>query len=349
MDKAIADQGSKSEEERFLAWMGTTHEGVRRIIEAGGLSIFQQAIDDPGFRVALVVFASNYRPEALGYDAFLKWLKKNSLEKFLSGRSLEKQIKDQEKFYQQFYGSSFKLDRKKIRVNVDRLPAIKAGLEAGCLNYALLKVVPDNSDKIEASMTEALFFYERILVPLKKDGLRIWEEIRTERWTGLTLRELLSCSNPIEPEDFNPEAMREDWANETTRVAPLKSEAPCVVPGTVELVFTSNLPNIPSDQRMVNKAGEIVEPKDRSYISVITNQVRVVSHAEGIILAAQLYWQDKTYLANDTWGWRRDVVRHSVVNPPVSIGHASSDGGGLDLGSSRADGSGGCGRWRLAL
>lgn len=347
MGKAIADQGSKSEGENFLAGMGTVHEGARRIIEAGGLSIFRQAIDDPEFRKALAAFASSYRPEALSYDAFLKWLKKNNLEKFLSGRSLEKQLRGQGEFYRQFYGPGFKLDRKKIRINVGRLPAIKAGLEAGCLNYALLKVVPDNLDKIEASMTEALYFYERILALLKKDGLRIWAEVGVDRWIELTLKKLLSCSNPIEPEEFNPEAMREDWVKEIIRVALLKGEAPRVVPGSVELVFTSDLPDIPADQKTVNKAGEIVEPKDRSYISVITNQVRVISRAEGILLAAQLYWQNKTYLARNTWEWLRDVASHPAVNPPVSIGHAHSRGDELELGSSVHWGDGR--RFRLSL
>lgn len=335
----------------LLKMMGKIQEGTRMIGEEGGLFIFQRAVDDVFFRKDLVDFAINYTPRALNYATFLKWLSDNKTERHLIGGSFEKQIKWQEVFYQKFYGKNFQIDRKKILVDARRLPAIKKALEVGCVNYAMIKVVPENISEKETQMTGAEFAFERFAKPLKKDGFRIWEETGTERWTGFTLAELLKRCNPAEPEEFDAEALKKDWIAEEIRVIDKKGPAPKVKPGEVEIIFTNNLPNIPSDQKIVNKDGEVVSPDDRSDISAIANKVRVLSHEEGIILASQLYAKDKIYLAPNTWEWRRDVIDHrdKKTMPPVSAASANSNDDELYLGSSNADNSDDYVRLRVRL
>ncbi len=345
----IANRQPTEDELELSKRITTVNEAQRRIIEGGGFSIFQMVIDNPLFRKDLIAFARNYVPSALNYDALLKWLQNNKLEKHFQGGSLEKQIKAQEKFYQQLYYKSFRINRKKIFVDARRLPAIKAGLEAGCLNYAMIKAMPKT---VNGLMTGAEFFYELIAGMLKKDGLIIWAENGTDRWTKLELRELLRRCNPTETEEFDARALKNDWAAEVTRVIKKKCQAPKVEAGMVEIIFTSNLVDIPSNQVIVNKNGEIVEPDDRSYISAVAKNIRVLSHEEGIILASQLFVENKkAYLAPSTWEWRRDVVDHrdKGTNPPVSVAGAHSGGSGFGLVSSDADDSGSDGRLRLAL
>ena len=130
-----------------------------------------------------------------------------------------------------------------------------------------------------------------------------------------------------------------------------KGPAPKVQAGTVEIIFTNNAIDIPHNQVIVNKDGEIVVPDDRSYISAITKNVRVLSQAEGIVLASQIFARDKEYLAPNTWEWKRDLVRHDDkgITPICSVASADFDSGEFDLDSFNADGSGSYGRLRLAL
>jgi len=199
-------------------------------------------------------------------------------------------------------------------------------------------------------MTGAEFFYERLAKPLKKDGFKIWAETGTDRWTKLTLVELLQRCNPTEPEEFS-ETFQEDWVTDEMRVIGEKNGLSKITAGAVEIVFTSNEADIPRDQKIVNKNGEMVELANRSYVSAITKKVRVVSHEEGIILACQLYAKDKTYLALNTWEWRRDVVDHrdKSAKPSVSVAYAGSVDSGFGLDSSGAGHSSGGSRLRLAL
>lgn len=285
--------------------------------------------------------------------SFLKlsdWLKKNNLNSKLLG-GLGSQIAEQEKFYQQFYGEDFRIDRKKIFVDVRRLPAIKAGLEAGSLNFAMIKVTPDVLTETETRMTEAEFFYYTILKGIKKDGFKIWAEKGNDRWTNLELDELLRRCNPTEPEKFDIEAFNADWLKEIIRVIESEIQVPKVTASMVEIIFTSNSVNIPSNQTIINKDGKIVILDNRSYISAIAKKVRVFSHVEGIILASQIFAKDKTYLTPNTWEWRRDLIDHRDrrTNPFASVAYAYSGGREFYLDSRFADHSHDYGRLRLAL
>lgn len=335
----------------FAKQMGTVHEAERMIIEAGGLDMFQRVITDPNFRRDLIAFHEGYVPSALNHAALLKWFQDNKLERFLSAGSLEKSIKQQELFYRKFYGEEFRIDRKKIFVDAGRLPAIKAGLEAGCLNYAMIKVTPDVLTETETRMTEAEFFYYTILKGIKRDGFKIWAETGTDRWTNLELTELLCRCNTMEPEEFDVEVFKKDWAKEIIRLIEKKGAPPRVTAGAVEIIFTSNLVDIPSNQIIVNKNGEIVTPDNRSYISAIAKNVRILSQAEGIILESQLFCKDKVYLAPNTWEWRRDLVDHrdKKTSPDASVASADSNDRGFCLSSFDADHSDDSYRLRFAL
>jgi hypothetical protein len=200
-------------------------------------------------------------------------------------------------------------------------------------------------------MTEAEFFFEMLMKPLKKEGFKIWAESGTDRWTNLTLLELLQRGIPVEPEDFDAEAFKKDWMSELGRVIAEKGPAPKVQAGVVELIFTSDMVDIPRNQKIVNKVGEIVEPDGRSYVSAVAKKVRVCSRAEEIVLACQLFARGKTYLAHNTRELRRDVVWHKDkgVNPPCSVACAYSVDRGFFLCSDFADWSSVLYRLRLAL
>ena len=286
----------------------------------------------------------------LNLKKFLLWLKHNGLDRKLAG-GLMGQIAEQEKFYQRFYGKDFRIYRKKIFIDPRRLLAIRAGLEAGCLNYALVKATPVFITNAEAQMTGAQFFYKRFIGLLKKDGFKIWAENGTGRWTNLALGELLQRCDPADPEEFDADAFWQDWVSEGIRLLTKKGAVTRVVAGVVEIIFISNLVDIHRDQAIINKSGETVELRDRSYVSVVANNVRVLSHEEGIILATQLYARDKTCLSPSTWEWRRDIIDHRDrgTNPGVSIGSAHSYVSELNLSSSVAGGSYSGYRLRLAL
>lgn len=263
--------------------------------------------------------------KVLSFEVFQTWFKENGLEKYLN---LETQIAEQEKFYGE------KIDRSKLSVTVERLPAIKAGLENGCVNQVLLN------------------FPEEIGVDsLKKAGLDIWaEKGNKDRWTKLTLDELLQRGIPVEPEEIDPEAFAKDWVAETIRVIE-KSQGAKMKSGAIELVFTSNLPDIPRNQKVVNKDGKVVTPENGSYISAITNKIQVLSQKEGMRLAILMQAKDGTKIAFNTWEWRRDLVGHrdKKTNPPVLVANAHSRSGGLDLNSSDAGNSDDNNRFRVAL
>lgn len=351
MTKNIANRRPTFEEIELDKRMGTVDEARRRIINAGGFPLFQKSIDDPLFLGDLLRFYREYVPSALKYVTFFKWLRDNKLERHLTGGSLEKQIRWQENFYRKFYGKDFQINLKKIFITAERLPVIKAGLEAGCVNYALLKAIPKMLSNAEVLMNGAEFTFERLLKPLKKDGFKIWAETETDRWTNLLLAELLKRGISVEPEEFDAEAFRKDWVAEEVRVISQKIFAPMIQHGSMEIIFTSDLVDIPADQVIINKNGEIVKPAGRSYVSAIVEKVRVISREEENVLASQMYVRNKTYLAPDTWEYRRDIINHSDkgVNPPVSVAYSHSVSDGFHLYSSTADYSHSYLRWRLAL
>ena len=94
-----------------------------------------------------------------------------------------------------------------------------------------------------------------------------------------------------------------------------------------------------------------MKPDDRSYVSAIAKKVRVTSQEEKIILASQLFFQSKTYLARQTWEWGRDLVDHSdkKTSPDVSVAIAHSYDGEFYLYSVDAGISFSHSRLRLAL
>lgn len=351
MTKNIANRRPTFEEIELDKRMGTVDEARRRIINAGGFPLFQKIIDDPLFLGDLLRFYREYVPSALMYVTFFKWLRDNKLERHLTGGSLEKQIRWQENFYRKFYGKDFQINLKKIFITAERLPVIKAGLEAGCANYALIKAMPKILSNVDTLMNGAEFMFERLVKPLKKDGFKIWEETGAGRWTTLTLRELLKRGIAVEPEEFEAEMFKKDWVAEEVRVISRKISAPLIQRGSLEMIFTSDMADIPADQVIINKDGEIVNPDDRSYVSAIAKKVRMISREEENILASQMYVRNKTYLAPSTWEFRRDVVDHQDKNimPPVSVAFSHSVSHGFHLHSDIADYSGSGGRWRLAL
>ena len=350
----------RPEDENFGKDLGLVHEAIVTGKKVGaGRDFWSCLAHNEEMFGKIVKFFNNERPsvtqvgteKSLNFSQFISWFRKNNLEKYLAGKSLEKQIVEQEKFNQQFYGKKFRFDRKKVFVDVSRLPAIKAGLEAGCLNCILIKATPAVLSETEAQMTEAEFFFERLMKQLKEKGFKIWAETGTDRWTNLTLAELLKRSNPAEPEEFNSEAFKNDWVAEEMRILNQKGPVPKIQAGIVEIIFTNNYIDVPSDRVIVNKIGEIVVPDDRSYISAVAKNVRVLSMAEGIILSSQIFIKEKKYLAPSTWEWKRDLVRHddNGASPICSVARADFCGGEFSLYSDDADNSAIYGRLRLAL
>ena len=334
-------------QKKLFSSLGQAHEFELAMIKNGVVSkMIQDAIDG---KLSISFIPVLMTAKKLSFKQFLSWLKKNNLDSKLLG-GLKAQIAEQEKFYQQFYGEGFRIDCKKIFVDARRLPAIKAGLEADSVNYAEIKATPEILSEAEAQMTEAEFFFERLMKPLKKNDFSLWAEEGTDRWTKLELAELLKRCNPAEPEEFDSMAFKADPAKEIIRIS-VGKEVPRVVAGMIEMTFTSNLVDIPSDQIIVNKDGEIVTPGNRSYVSAIDKKVRVLSNAEGIILESQLFFKNKTYLALKTWEWRRDLIVHqdTGVNPSASVAGVYSSVFEFGLLSRGAGCSyGGC-RLRLAL
>lgn len=346
----IANRQQSTEEEIRAAKMaGTFCQFGRIVTEAGHYSIIRQAIDDLIYREALYAFHENYVPVGLNYTALLKWFQENDLEKYLTGGSMEKQVKSWEVFYQRFYGDNFQfvqLDRKKIFIDARRLPAIKVGLEIGVVNSVQVDVVPEILIKKEQGMTEAEFFFYRIL---ELAGINIWAKTGRDRWTEKTLSEILSGYVPVSPEDFNPVALKEDWAKECWRVIEKKGPAPKVIPGIVRLNFVDGRRDIPSGQQYVSQTGEVVEAHGCSFIESVEKNMRLVTPAQEILLAAKMFSDTGEYLARDTWEFNSALLRHEEENPVVSAAGADSYDGGFFLGSSYADNSRSFNRFRLSL
>lgn len=287
--------------------------------------------------------------EFVDLDHLQEWLKDNNLEKHLKGGSLEALINRQEKFYQQSYGPGFKIDRSTIKIESNRLDSIKKGLENGSVNYPLLTFIPKKLTTAEAKMTQAEFAYHKLLQPLKAKGLKIWAETGIDRWTKLTLPEVLQGYIPVELEDFDAKALEADWKKEIARVIAKKKAAPKIEPGKAELTFTDGRQDIPEEQQIINQSGEETANK-LSFIEMIKNQVRVLTPEKWIALAAQTYQQDKTYLSRNTWDWTMAILKNKDgVKPPVSAAYAGSVDGGVHLNFDDADSSALLRRWRSAL
>ena len=289
--------------------------------------------------------------ESVGFDYLRSWLKDNDLEKHLAGGSWEALIDKQEEFYQKSYGSGFRIDKTAIKIESSRLELIQKGLENGSINYPLLTVIPDKLTPAEAKMTQAEFAYHRLLKPLKvkESGLKIWAEAGADRWTKLTLSEVLRGYVPIELNDFDAKALEDNWQAELARVIAKKKTAAKIEPGQVELTFTDSRQDVPKEQRVINQAGQETA-NQFSFIEMIKNQVKVLTPEQWITLAAQTYQQDKAYLSRNTWDWMMAILKNKDgVDPPVSAAIAYSDDDEVGLFSDDADNSIDFGRWRSAL
>ena len=283
------------------------------------------------------------------FDHLQSYLADNDLEKHLEGGSLEALIDKQEAFYRQSYGQDFQLDRSTIKIESSRLPLIEKGIKNGSINYPLLTVIPNKLAPNEANMTQAEFSYHKLLKPLKDQDLKIWGETGADRWTKLTLPEVLKGYIPVELNDFDLAALEADWQQEITRVIAQKQTAPKIEAGRVELTFTDSRQDVPKEQQVINQSGEETA-NSFSFIEMIKNQVKVLTPEQWITLAAQTYQQDRTYLSPNTWDWMMAILKNQDgVNPPVSAASAYSGGGGVGLYSDIAGHSGASGRWRSAL
>jgi len=285
----------------------------------------------------------------LNFDSLQNWLKDNDLEKHLEGGRLEALINKQEQFYQQSYGKDFRLDLSAIKIESSRLELIQKGLENGSVNYPLLTVIPERLTPTEAQMTQAEFAYHKLLEPLKAQGLKIWAETGADRWTKLTLPQVLKGYIPVELNDFNPATLETNWQTELARVIAQKQAASTIIPGQTELTFTDSRQDVPKEQPVINQEGK--ETANQFYfIEMIKNQVKVLTPEQWITLAAQKYQQDKIYLSRNTWDWMMAVLKNKDgVDPPVSAAYASFDDDEVYLNSDDAGDSGAAGRWRSAL
>lgn len=286
--------------------------------------------------------------DRLSFDQFKDWLEENGLAEKIS--LIEEQINDQEKFHLDAGGGRF--NRSNFFIEKYRLPGIKKGFETGCLNFAMPMPVAENLTEKEKQMNEALYVYHKLAEPLEsKKGFNLWDKVGKERWTKQDLLEHLGSCNPVEPNEIDAEAFKKDWVAEEIRVLDQKGAPAKIKAGSMRLVFTDNRLDVPKDQAIVNKKGEVAAPKNNSHIETVTNNIRVLSRAEKIALASYVFWKTGKYLSPETWEFERDFVDHrdKKTNPPVSVAHSHSDDVRLKLYSDDADGSSGGHRRRVSL
>jgi hypothetical protein len=271
------------------------------------------------------------------FSRLQSWLKKNDLEKHLDGGSLEKLMQSQEKYYQKMYGPDFKIDYSKINIEKDRLPNIKKALESGCANYPLLIATPEKLTAEEKEMTEAELAYVKLIEPLEKDGLKIWDKEGKYRWAKLSIKECLKGYIPVKVTDFNVKDLEADWTKEFQRIIALKKSAPKAKESQIQLIFTDNRQDIPKEQKTINTKGALVENK-YSFIEIIKAEVEVLTPQQWLILTSQTYTKDKTYLSRNAWDWIMAILDHKDgdTDMPVSVAFVRSDSPGVRLSLSRA-------------
>ena len=346
MGKAIANRRPTLEEIEFSKRSGTVHEAERRIINEGGFDVFQRVIDDPIFLGDLLSFHREYVPRSLNYASLLDWLQGNKLEGYLKGGSLERQLRCQELFYQKFYGKKFHIDRSKIFITAGRLSAIKKGLETGCVDKAMLIATPNRLSEAELEMTEAEYAFCKIM---EVTGIEIWAKDGRGRWTKRTLAEVLRGYVSVRPEDFNAQALEENWSQECLRVLAKLGSPVMQRANKAELIFVDSRVDIPSDQVMVNRGGELVNCDRRDFVTAVKNDIRIVTPEQEIILASQTFMESGKYLAINTWELNSALLKHEGIDPGVSVAFACSYGSEFCLYSYGAGYSGGGSRFRLAL
>ena len=281
---------------------------------------------------------------ALNFEQLKSWWKEKGLDKFFN---LEKQIDEQEKYWQKIYGADFKIDRSEITKDANLLKAIEKGLETGCVNGIVVNATPEKLSEEEAGMTEAQYAFHKLI---EKSGMDIWAKTGTDRWTKLELKELLKRYLPVECSDFNVEDLEKDWVAEFKRVISAKGAVPKQKAGKIELIFTDLRQDIPADQELVNLDGKVVE-NPYSFIGAVSNKINFTTPEEEMIIAGQMYAKDKNYISPKYWERMMAIVDHSdkKTNPPVSAAHAHSRVDGLVLYSSNASYSHDSDRLRVRL
>ncbi|OGI16432.1 MAG: hypothetical protein A3J63_04035 [Candidatus Moranbacteria bacterium RIFCSPHIGHO2_02_FULL_40_12b] len=284
------------------------------------------------------------KPDILNFEQLKSWFKEKGLDKYFD---LEKQVREQEKFWQEIYGSDFKIDRSKITKEAELLKAIEKGAEIGCINGIAINITPGTLTKEEAEMTEAQHAFHKLL---ESGGMDIWGKTGTNRWTELELKELLKRYLPVKCSDFNADNLQKDWVKEITRVIDATKPAPKQKPGKVELFFTDIRQDIPAEQKLVNLEGGVVK-NPHSFVGAIANKINFTTPEEEIVLAKQMYSKDKTYISREFWEWMMAIVDHrdQKTSPPVSAARAYSSDGELILDSRYADDSRGPHRFRVRL
>jgi hypothetical protein len=273
----------------------------------------------------------------VGFSRLQNWLKKNDLEKHLDGGSLEKLMESQEKYYQKMYGADFKIDYSKIQIERSRLPNIKKALESGCANYPLLIATPEKLTDEEKEMTEVELAYAKLIEPLEKDAIRIWDKEGRYRWSKIPTKEVLKGYIPVKVTDFNVKDLESDWIKEVQRVINIKKSAPKAQENQIQLIFTDNRRDIPEEQKTINSKGELVENK-YSFIEMIKAGVEVLTPQQWLVLASQAYVKGKTHLSLNTYNWMMAVLDHKgkKTDPPVSAASALSGSSGFCLDSNHA-------------
>lgn len=277
--------------------------------------------------------------DAISIEEFKDWLIQEGLT-----FDIEQQIQQQETYYQQMYGEDYQIDRNKLFIEKNRLPSIKHGLEQQIVNYALITATPEELTEEEQQQTEAEYVYHKLIEPLKpklpgQQGMKIWAEQGTERWTKLTLEEWLKRVQTVAIEDFNPTKLTdEDWEKELTRVINKKGEPQKQQPNKLNIIFTDNRQDVPQ------------QPK-HSFNDMIKSKTKVLNPEQWMILASQLYQNNKTEISKNTYDWLMAVVDHrdKEATPKISAVRADSDSDGLDLDASNAHLGHDAGRWRVAL
>jgi hypothetical protein len=282
----------------------------------------------------------------LGYEDFSQFMQKDGLERKLKAGSYQDELIRNRTFFQQYYGSDYNFDWKEIFVKERRLPAIKKGLEVGAVNTICVKPIPTILTSAQADYNANQFFCNEIL---QKSGMNIWGNTGRDRWTKLTLDEYLAECIDVLPEDFNAFILRKDWKAECLRIAEGKGLVPKIIPGSIEIFFVYDGQDIPSNQKYVNQIGEVVEVDDCSFITAVENNIKLVTAAEEMILGSQIFSETGKYLATNTWEFNSSLLKHSGVNPVVSVALADDCDSGFRLDSDNADGSSRGDRFRLSL
>jgi Fe-S cluster assembly scaffold protein SufB len=287
---------------------------------------------------------------AIGIDEFKDWLIENNLEQYLN---IDEQITTQEARYQQFYGEEYQINRNRLFIEKERLPLIKHGLEKQSVNYALITATPEELTEEEQQQTEAEYVYHKLIEPLEKQGMKIWDKDGAARWTKLTVSEWLKRVMPVKLSDFKVTNLTNDkWQQELIRVIDKKKQPEKQQPNKLQITFTNSMKDMPNDQILINQDNQETTVEGKySFNEMIKNKIKVLTPEQWMILASQLYAKDKTEISKNTWDWLMAIVDHrdKEATPKVSAVGADSYSGGLNLFSVSANYDYGNGRWRVAL